>query len=71
MCKTAAGESGLTLKTRKLHSFEELNAWLVGRALSRPVEQDSRGGNEQERGELILMPMPTAFDGYVERSAKV
>jgi transposase len=61
----------------KWHSFEELNAWLGERC--RALWSEIRHPEykafsvaemlEQERSEL--MPMPTAFDGYVERSAKV
>ena len=64
-------------QTRKWHSFEELNAWLGERC--RALWSEIRHPEykafsvaemlEQERSEL--MPMPTAFDGYVERSAKV
>jgi hypothetical protein len=64
-------------QSRKWGSFEELNAWLGERC--RALWQDIRHPEyrqfsvaemlEQERAEL--MPMPTAFDGYVERSAKV
>jgi hypothetical protein len=64
-------------QTRKWHSFEELNAWLSERC--RALWQEVRHPEhkqfsvaemlELERGEL--MPMPTPFDGYVERSAKV
>jgi transposase len=67
----------LDAQSRKWHSFEELNAWLGERC--RALWQDIRHPEyrqfsvaemlEQERAEL--MPMPTAFDGYVERSAKV
>ena len=64
-------------QTRKWHSFEELNAWLGERC--RALWSEIRHPEykqfsvlemlEQERTEL--MPMPTVFDGYVERSAKV
>ena len=64
-------------QTRKWHSFEELNAWLGERC--RALWSEIRHPEykafsvvemlEQERSEL--MPMPTPFDGYVERSAKV
>ena len=64
-------------QTRKWGSFEELNAWLDTRC--RALWEEIRHPEykqfsvaemlEQERSEL--MPMPTAFDGYVERSAKV
>ena len=57
--------------------FEDLNAWLGERC--RPLRQEVRHLEhkqfsvdemlEQERGER--MPMPSAFDGYIERSAKV
>ncbi len=64
-------------QTRKWSSFEELNAWLGMRC--RALWNEIRHPEyrqfsvlemlEQERTEL--MPMPTPFDGYVERSAKV
>ena len=64
-------------QTRKWGSFEELNAWLGARC--RALWSEIRHPEckqfsvaemlEQERTEL--MPMPTVFDGYVERSAKV
>ena len=64
-------------QTRKWSSFEELNAWLGARCRAlwseiRHPEYRQFSVAEmlvQERGEL--MPMPTPFDGYVERSAKV
>ena len=64
-------------QTRKWGNFEELNAWLGERC--RALWGEIRHPEyrhfsvlemlEQERAEL--MPMPTPFDGYVERSAKV
>ena len=64
-------------QTRKWSSFAELNAWLGERC--RALWDDIRHPEykqfsvaemlAQERTEL--MPMPTVFDGYVERSAKV
>ena len=61
----------------KWGSFAELNAWLAERC--RALWEEIRHPDykqfsvaemlAQERSEL--MPMPTAFDGYVERSAKV
>jgi len=64
-------------QSRKWSSFEELNAWLGARC--RDLWGEIRHPEykqfsvlemlEQERGEL--MPMPTPFDGYVEKSAKV
>ena len=64
-------------QTRKWGSFEELNAWLGTRCRAlwgeiRHPEYKQFSVAEmlgQERAEL--MPMPTVFDGYVERSAKV
>ena len=61
----------------KWGSFEELNAWLDTRCralwgeirLPEYKQFSVLEMLEQERGEL--MPMPSAFDGYVERSAKV
>ena len=58
-------------------SFEELNAWLGARCralwseIRHPEYRQFSVAEmlEQERSEL--MPMPTPFDGYVERSAKV
>ena len=64
-------------QTHQWHSFEELNAWLGERCrtlwgeVRHPEHQQFSVAEmlEFERGEL--MPMPTAFDGYVERTAKV
>ncbi len=64
-------------QTRKWGGFEELNAWLGERCralwseIRHPEYQQFSVAEmlEQERSEL--MPMPTVFDGYVERSAKV
>jgi transposase len=64
-------------QTRKWSSFEELNAWLGERCralwseIRHPEYKQFSVADMllQERGEL--MPMPTIFDGYVERSAKV
>ena len=64
-------------QTRKWGSFEELNAWLGERCralwgeIRHPEYRQFSVAEmlEQERAEL--MPMPTVFDGYVERSAKV
>jgi hypothetical protein len=64
-------------QSRKWSSFEDLNAWLGQRC--RALWSEIRHPDykqfsvlemlEQERTEL--MPMPTVFDGYIERSAKV
>ena len=64
-------------QTRKWHTFAELNAWLGERCralwseIRHPEYKQFSVAEmlEQERAEL--MPMPTVFDGYVERSAKV
>jgi hypothetical protein len=64
-------------QSRKWGGFEELNVWLGQRC--RALWAEIRHPEykqfsvmemlEQERTEL--MPMPSAFDGYIERSAKV
>jgi transposase len=67
----------LDAQQQKFGSFVELNAWLGARCRSlweevrHPEYKEFSVAEmlEQERAEL--MPMPTAFDGYVERSAKV
>ena len=64
-------------QSRKWSSFEELNTWLGERCralwseIRHPEYQQFSVAEmlEQERSEL--MPMPSVFDGYVERSAKV
>ena len=64
-------------QTRKWHTFAELNAWLGERCralwseIRHPEYKQFSVAEmlEQERAEL--MPMPTVFDGYIERSAKV
>ena len=64
-------------QTRKWSSFEELNAWLGARCralwseIRHPEYRQFSVAEvlEQERAEL--MPMPTPFDSYIERSAKV
>jgi len=64
-------------QTRKFGTFAELNAWLGERCRSLWSEvrhpeytQFSVADMlEQERAEM--MPMPTAFDGYVEKEARV
>ena len=67
----------LDAQTRQFGSFADLNVWLAERC--RALWEEIRHPEykqfsvaemlEQERGEL--MPMPTVFDGYVQRSAKV
>jgi hypothetical protein len=64
-------------QSRKWGSFEELNTWLGERCrtlwgeIRHPEYKQFSVAEvlEQERSEL--MPMPTMFDGYVEKSAKV
>ena len=67
----------LDAQQRKFSTFEELNAWLGERCralwseLRHPEYQEFSVLEmlEQERAEM--MPMPTPFDGYVERAARV
>ncbi|MGH8711343.1 MAG: IS21 family transposase, partial [Burkholderiales bacterium] len=67
----------LDAQKQRFGSFPELNAWVGARCRSlwseirHPEYQQFSVAEmlEQERGEM--MPMPTAFDGYVEKSAKV
>jgi len=64
-------------QTRKWHTFEELNAWLGERCralwseIRHPEYKQFSVAEMLEQERTELMPMPTAFDGYVERSAKV
>jgi len=64
-------------QTRKWHSFAELNAWLGERCRSlwqeirHPEYKQFSVAEMLEQERLEMMPMPTPFDGYVERSAKV
>ena len=64
-------------QTRKWHTFAELNAWLGERCralwseIRHPEYRQFSVAEMLEQERLELMPMPTAFDGYVERSAKV
>ncbi|MGH7461793.1 MAG: Mu transposase domain-containing protein, partial [Longimicrobiales bacterium] len=61
----------------QFHSFEELNAWLGQRCralwneLSHPHYSGLTVAEVLELERAELMPMPTAFDGYVERAARV
>ena len=67
----------LDAQKRQFSTFAELNAWLGARC--RSLWSELRHPEykafavlemlEQERAEM--MPMPTAFDGYVEKSARV
>jgi transposase len=64
-------------QTRKWHSFEELNAWLGERCralwseIRHPEYKQFSVAEMLEQERAQLMSMPTAFDGYIERSAKV
>jgi transposase len=67
----------LDAQNRKFGSFTELNAWLgqrcqtLWRELRHPEHKEYSVAEilEQERAEM--MPMPTPFDGYVEKLARV
>ena len=67
----------LDAQKHQFSSFDELNAWLGNRCralwkeIRHPEFKEFSVAEmlEQERSEL--MPMPTSFDGYVERQAKV
>jgi hypothetical protein len=67
----------LEAQNRKFSSFAELNAWLGERCrslwseLRHPEHKEFSVAEmlEQERAEM--MPMPTPFDGYVEKMARV
>jgi transposase len=61
----------------QFHSFDELNAWLGQRcrelwaALPHPQYNGLSVADALEHERAEMMPMPTPFDGYVERSARV
>jgi transposase len=67
----------LEAQSQKFSSYDELNAWLGERCRSLWSELRHPEHNEfsvaemleQERAEM--MPMPTPFDGYVEKMARV
>ena len=67
----------LDAQQRQFGSFTELNVWLAERCRSlweeirHPEYQHFSVAEMLEQERCELMPMPTAFDGYVERSAKV
>jgi transposase len=62
---------------RKFGSFEELNAWLGERCRSLWSEMRHPEYSEFSIAEMLeqeqaeMMPMPTAFDGYVEKPSHV
>ena len=67
----------LDAQQRQFGSFAELNAWLAERCRSlweeirHPEYKQLSVAEMLEQERCELMPMPTAFDGYIERSAKV
>lgn len=64
-------------RKRRFGSLAELNAWLAGRCrelweeVKHPEWQDLSIADAFEQERAQLMPMPTPFDGYVERAARV
>jgi hypothetical protein len=62
---------------QRFGSFAELNAWLASRCRSlweqvkHPDYRDLSIADVFEQERAHLMPMPTPFDGYVERAARV
>ena len=67
----------LDAQQRKFANFAELNAWLAERCrglwqeVRHPEYKAFSVAEMLEQEQAHLMPMPTAFDGYIERSAKV
>ncbi len=64
-------------RDRRFASLDELNAWLGERCralwqeLKHPEHKQFSVTEMLEHERLQLMPMPTAFDGYVEEAARV
>jgi transposase len=64
-------------QTRKFASFAELNAWLGQRCralwseMRHPEYPALSVADVLEQEQSQMMPMPTAFDGYVEKPARV
>ena len=64
-------------RDRRFASLDELNAWLGERCralwqeLKHPEHKQFSVAEMLEHERLQLMPMPTAFDGYVEEAARV
>jgi len=64
-------------QTLQWHSFEQLNAWLGARCrtlwveIRHPEYKHFSVAEMLEQEQPQMMPMPTAFDGYVEAPAKV
>ncbi|MEO6626648.1 MAG: IS21 family transposase [Burkholderiaceae bacterium] len=67
----------LEAQQRRFGSYAELNAWLGERCralwneLRHPEFKDFSVAEMLELERAELMPMPTAFDGYVEQAARV
>ena len=67
----------LEAQTRKFGSFSELNAWLGERCralwseLRHPEYKEFCVAEMLDLERLEMMPMPTPFDGYVEKPARV
>jgi len=67
----------LEAQSRRFGSFAELNVWLGERCrslwseLRHPEYQEFSIAEMLEQESAELMPMPTAFDGYVEKLARV
>ena len=67
----------LEAKTRQFGSFQELNAWLGERCralwseIRHPEYKQFSVAEMLEQEQAEMMSMPTAFDGYVEKEAKV
>lgn len=67
----------LEAQNQRFGSFEELNAWLGERCralwgeLRHPEYKELSVAEMLEQEHSHMMPMPTAFDGYVESSARV
>jgi hypothetical protein len=64
-------------REQRFGSLAELNAWVATRCrslwedLNHPDCRDMSVAEVLEQERLHLMPMPTPFDGYVERAARV
>jgi hypothetical protein len=67
----------LEAQSRQFSSFAELNAWLGDRCralwgeLRHPEYKELSVAEMLEQERACMMPMPTAFDGYVECQARV
>jgi len=67
----------LEAQTRKFSSFVELNVWLgercqaLWREVRHPEHKEFSLAEMLEQERVEMMPMPTPFDGYVEKLARV